>query len=72
VPGREGSSTGLLVVRIWLEDGPESGLRARITRLLDVDSRDETVRVVSGVLEIRREVDGWLSAFLELHGARRT
>lgn len=60
------------MVRVWLEDGPDTGLRARITRLLDVESRDESVRVVASVPEIRREVDGWLTAFLALHDAGRT
>jgi hypothetical protein len=76
MPGLQGSPTGLLVVRIWLENGvgngTQTGLRARITHLLDVDSREENVRVVSSVPEIRREVEAWLDAFMALHGNARS
>ncbi|HVR12698.1 MAG TPA: hypothetical protein VMS41_02880 [Gaiellaceae bacterium] len=53
------TSSALLLVRIWLEDGEL--VRARITESLDlVDHRDEIVHVVGTAPEIEHRVRSWL------------
>lgn len=55
--------TGLFVVRLWTEEGLGRLLRARITRSLDVTTREEQVTHVSSVEEIREALNLWLRDF---------
>jgi hypothetical protein len=55
--------TGVLVVRAWLEEGAEVGLRARVTHTLDVSRRGEIVLVAATQEEIYAAVRTWLEAF---------
>lgn len=59
MPSVPQTSSALLLLRVWLEDG---GLvRARITESLDlVDHRDEIVHVVGTAAEIEHRVHSWL------------
>jgi hypothetical protein len=54
---------GVLVVRVWLEDASEAGLRARITQTLDVARRGEIVIVTATRDEVYAAVRTWLEAF---------
>jgi len=57
--------TGVLVLRVWLEDGEQDGLRARITETLDISTPDEIERAAAGEGEILRAVGVWLRSFLD-------
>jgi hypothetical protein len=68
VTSRRHGQAGLLVVRVWVESNGSHALRARITQTLDLESRDESVMVVSSVDEVVAAVRAWLDAFLGLAG----
>ena len=56
--------TGVLVLRVWIEAGSESGLRARITVEDELGSH-ERVSVVAGSIEqIVEFVEQWLKGFV--------
>ena len=58
--------TGVLVIRVWLEDGVEqNALRARITQELDVSSPRPTERAARSEEELLEAVADWLTAFLD-------
>jgi hypothetical protein len=63
--------TGTLVIRVWLEDGRTSGLRARITRTVGVRPRDEVVTTAASVDEISDDVRAWLDSFLTAEETQR-
>jgi hypothetical protein len=54
--------TGVLIVRLWIEGEP-TGLRARITRLVDISREEQVVSVASSVDEIMTTVRAWLESF---------
>jgi hypothetical protein len=56
--------TGVLVVRAWIEAGERGGLRARITRTLDVSTHEEVSSSAATPAEITRVVVDWLDAFV--------
>jgi hypothetical protein len=56
--------TGVLVIRAWIELNGEARLRARITRMLDVEGREEVSSVAATRDEITSTVAEWLDAFL--------
>jgi hypothetical protein len=62
--------TGVLVLRVWLEDGEQDGLRARITETLDISAPDEIERAAAGEDEILRAVRVWLRSFLDATAAQ--
>jgi hypothetical protein len=56
---------GVLVIRVWEEEG--SGLRARLTRTMDVEASDSTAEVTAGTKEaILDAVRSWLDDFLSV------
>jgi hypothetical protein len=55
--------TGVLVVRAWLEDATETGLRVRITQTLDVSRHGENVIVAARRDDVYAAVRSWLEAF---------
>ena len=57
-PGR----TGVLIVRVWFEGSPATGLRARITRLADVSRQEQVIGTASSIEEIERAVTDWLQS----------
>jgi hypothetical protein len=58
----------LLVVRIWSDATPGTGIRARITRTLDLE-RPEAVRTsVCPVEDIEAVMRSWLREFLQAAG----
>ena len=54
--------TGVLVIRVWVEDG-QPGLRARIIGRLDTLSDHESVTASAGVDSVCAVVRHWLEAF---------
>jgi hypothetical protein len=60
---RGGEASGVLIVRAWVEDGPE-GLRARITQTRDVTSAVRAESVVTSVSQVMSAVHDWLEALL--------
>lgn len=56
--------TGVFVVRAWIETGAGGGFRARVTRTLDLSTRDELSSSVATPSEITRLVVDWLDAFV--------
>jgi hypothetical protein len=56
--------TGVLVVRVWIEGDSTAGVRARITRTVDIGSREDAVSIASSVEEIRAIVEAWLEEFV--------
>jgi 16S rRNA G1207 methylase RsmC len=74
VEGADGERTGVLVVRAWLEDATDEGLRARITHTLDVARPGETVIVTARREEVYAAVRSWLEEFtpmIDQSGARQ-
>jgi hypothetical protein len=63
VAARPAERTGVLVIRVWIELNGEARLRARITRVLDTESREEISSVVATRDEITSTVADWLDAF---------
>jgi hypothetical protein len=57
---------GLLIIRVWLETETSDGLRARITRTLDVErgAGEERVTTASKAEEICTTVSDWLREFI--------
>ena len=59
-------STGVLVIRVWLEEGLEQdSLRARITQTLDISSANTTETAASSEREIVAAVEKWLREFVD-------
>jgi len=57
--------TGVLIVRVWTESDESRGLRARITRSVDILAPDETVSTASSVDEVLASVRSWLEEFID-------
>jgi len=55
--------TGVLVVRVWVEVGSPSGVRARITETSDLEEGERSSTVAGSVEEIVAIVSEWLDAF---------
>jgi hypothetical protein len=55
--------TGVLVIRAWQEDNSETGLRIRITQILDISHPSETVTLATTSDEAEAAVHSWLEAF---------
>ena len=56
--------TAILIVRLWIEDDPRSGFRARITQTLDSLNADQTVSTAGGPDAVYGAVKGWVEAFV--------
>ena len=56
--------TGLLVIRAWIEANGETRLRARITRMVDVDAQGQISTVAATPEEITGTVVEWLETLL--------
>lgn len=53
---------GLLIVRAWVEGTSEDGLRAVVTRTLDVAGGQETVTHAGTVQDVLAVTETWLRA----------
>jgi hypothetical protein len=63
--------TGVLVVRVWLEDELPDALRARITSTVDLTRREVAVSMASTPEAIQDAVRAWLDAFASADSAAR-
>ena len=64
--------TGVLVIRVWLEEGLEQdALRARITQTRDISSPKRTETAAASEREIVAAVEKWLRAFVDASAAKR-
>jgi hypothetical protein len=54
--------TGVLLLRVWADE-TDRGLRARITKVLDISTADEHVVIAGSIEEIERAVRDWLTEF---------
>lgn len=59
----DGDRVGVLIVRVWSEGPLSGGLRARITRTLDLSTGEEVVTSASDPQTILVTVQEWLEAF---------
>jgi hypothetical protein len=57
----EPQRVGVAVVRVWVD--PE-GLRARITRTLDVRDGEEVVTVAATSADVLKALEAWLEEFV--------
>ena len=57
--------TGILVIRIWLEQDPPGQLRARLTQAAGLGEAPTTLTVASDVAGICDAVEAWLGRFLD-------
>ena len=56
--------TGILIVRLWIETDPVTGLRARITQTLDTTETEQHVKTVSTTTDIYSIVRTWVESFV--------
>ena len=57
--------TGILVIRVWLEQDAPGRLRARLTEAADLDQPPTTVAAAADVPGICAAVEAWLRRFLD-------
>jgi hypothetical protein len=60
--------TGILVIRVWLEQEPPGQLRARLTEAVDLGEVPTTFTTAADVRAICDAVEAWLQRFLETLG----
>jgi hypothetical protein len=53
-----------MVIRVWVERDATAPFRARVTRTLDIESRDEIVSGAASVEEVCAIVHAWLGDYL--------
>lgn len=58
--------SGVLILRVWVEDGREDGFRARIIQT--VDGQQEPPTAVSKTVDVLTVVRTWLDELLEREG----
>lgn len=57
--------TGVLIVRLWIEDDHPTRLRARITQTLEDTSREKTIAAASTNEDICAIVKRWVETFAD-------
>ncbi len=57
--------TGILVIRVWVEQDDAGRLRARLTHAADLGETATTLAVATGVPGICDAVEAWLRRFLD-------
>jgi hypothetical protein len=57
--------TGILVIRVWVEQEPPGRLRARLTEAADLDQPPTTVATAADVPGICAAVEAWLRGFVD-------
>lgn len=55
--------TGVMIVRIWIDQDAEVGLRARITRTLDSTGAEQDVTIAAHVDDVCEVVRRWVDEF---------
>ena len=56
-------STGVIIIRVWLEADVEDGFRARVTAVRDLETNEVDNAVASNVDEVVEIVQRFVSAF---------
>jgi hypothetical protein len=56
--------TGILIVRMWIEENAGEGLRARITKTLDSTTPERAMATAATPEDIYALVRTWVEAFL--------
>jgi hypothetical protein len=56
--------SGILILRIWMERDPVTGLRARITHALDSTGTEKQIATASTPLAIYGIVRDWVESFV--------
>ena len=57
--------TGILVIRVWVDQDDAGRLRARLTQAADLGETATTLAVATGVPGICDAVEAWLRRFLD-------
>jgi hypothetical protein len=57
--------TGILVVRVWLEQDAPGRLRARLTQAADLGEAPTTLATAADVAGVCAAVEAWLRQFLD-------
>ena len=57
--------TGILVIRVWLEQGTPGRLRARLTQAADLGDPPTTLATTADVPGVCAAVEAWLRQFLD-------
>ncbi|HSK35174.1 MAG TPA: hypothetical protein VLA80_00395 [Actinomycetota bacterium] len=57
--------TGILVIRVWVEQDDAGRLRARLTQAADLGETATTLAVATGMPGICDAVEAWLRRFLD-------
>jgi hypothetical protein len=63
--------TGVLILRVWIEDDAQGGMRARITQTLDIRAPASVVTWAASAEEITDTVARWLHSFLSVSVAEK-
>jgi hypothetical protein len=70
-PSRDRSAperTGILVIRVWLDQDASGQLRARLTQAAGLGEASTTLATAGDVRGIRDAVEAWLQQFLDSPG----
>lgn len=59
-PGR----TGVLIIRLWIEDALVHNVRARIIQSMDITAEEPVATSASTIEDIARKVREWVEAFV--------
>ena len=57
--------TGVLVLRVWLEQDAPASLQARLIQATDLGEAPTTLATAAGVAGVRDAVEAWLERFLD-------
>jgi hypothetical protein len=57
--------SGVLIIRIWIEQNTTLRILARISSTIDLDGKEHSSTVASSTDEIERAVRGWLNSLVE-------
>ena len=60
-PGR----TGVLIIRLWVEDSHGQNVRARIIQSMDITAEEPVATSASTVEDVIRKVRQWMDAFVK-------
>lgn len=62
---RSSDRTGILIIRVWMEQSAHEGLRARITHTLDSTDPDQATATAASPEDIYAAVRTWVERFVE-------
>jgi hypothetical protein len=64
---RHADATGVLIIRVWHEDGgrPDGAFRARLVGSLDIEAESSDVAVAANIDDVLAHTRSWLEQFGE-------